>query len=69
MYKNRIIEELGDKQEALDNLFVIEPLVVDKLSLREKKVTLMLQLGKNVEAEQVCRELLAINSENYIYHK
>lgn len=68
LYKNRILEELGDLGATYDHLVASEPLIVDKLSLREKKVELLLKLGRHAEAEVVCKELLAINSENYNYH-
>jgi tetratricopeptide (TPR) repeat protein len=68
LYKNRILEELGDIEATYDHLVASEPLIVDKLSLREKKVELLLKLGRNAEAEVVCKELLSINSENYNYH-
>eukprot|EP00285_Hemiselmis_virescens_P003890 CAMPEP_0173411544 /NCGR_PEP_ID=MMETSP1356-20130122/77266_1 /TAXON_ID=77927 ORGANISM="Hemiselmis virescens, Strain PCC157" /NCGR_SAMPLE_ID=MMETSP1356 /ASSEMBLY_ACC=CAM_ASM_000847 /LENGTH=276 /DNA_ID=CAMNT_0014373325 /DNA_START=15 /DNA_END=841 /DNA_ORIENTATION=- len=68
MCKNRILEELGDLEATLAHLVQSEPLVLDKIALREKKIYLLLKLERLGEAEAVCRELIAINSENHRYH-
>ena len=69
LYKNQILEEQGKPDATLEHLEKCEPLIVDKLSYREKRGELFLKLARNSEAEAMYRELLAINSDNDSYHK
>ena len=69
LYKTQIIQEQGNDSATLAHLEKSEPLVVDKLSYREKRGELLLKLGRQSEAEEVYRELLTINSDNHAYHK
>jgi hypothetical protein len=78
LYKAQILEEIAAKaeeaerapllQKCLTHLETSERLVLDKVSLRERRGDLLLRLGRREEAEQVYRELIRINSENYAYH-
>jgi tetratricopeptide (TPR) repeat protein len=78
LYKAQILEEIAAKaeeaerapllQKCLTHLETSERLVMDKVSLRERRGDLLLRLGRREEAEQVYRELIRINSENYAYH-
>jgi len=69
LYKNQILEEQGKPDATLAHLEKSEPLIVDKLSYREKRGELLLNLARNIEAEEVYRELITINSDNHAYHK
>lgn len=69
LYKNFVIEEGGNLQEALDNLEKTESSVVDKFAWKEKKAELLLKLNRLSEAEALYKELLALNTENLSYHK
>jgi len=68
LYRNLIIEEGGNIQQALDHLNSIEKQVVDRMGWREKKALLSLKLSKFSEAEKEYRTLLAVNIENMAYH-
>ena len=68
LYKNLIIQEQGNDQATLAHLEKSEPLIVDKLSYREKRGELLRKVGRNSDAEAAYRELLTINSDNVAYH-
>jgi peptide alpha-N-acetyltransferase len=68
LYKNMVLEESGNIEEAAKHLDEVESQVVDKLYVLERRAEMMIQLGKKAEAEVVFRKLLTINPENYNYH-
>jgi hypothetical protein len=78
LYKAQILEEIAGKadeaervpllQRCLTHLETSERLVLDKVAMRERRGDLLLRLARREEAEQVYRELININSENYAYH-
>jgi tetratricopeptide (TPR) repeat protein len=68
LYKAQILEEQGNDEATLAHLDASEPLILDKLSYREKRGELLLKLGRAKEAEELYRQLLAINSDNKSYH-
>jgi tetratricopeptide (TPR) repeat protein len=69
MYKAQLLEEIGDLEGCLTHLDTSEPLVLDRMALREKRGSLLLRLGRKEQAEKQYRALLAINSDNVAYHE
>eukprot|EP01094_Clydonella_sp_ATCC50884_P014490 TRINITY_DN2493_c0_g1_i2.p1 TRINITY_DN2493_c0_g1~~TRINITY_DN2493_c0_g1_i2.p1 ORF type:complete len:703 (-),score=258.59 TRINITY_DN2493_c0_g1_i2:6-2114(-) len=69
MYRHSILEERGDLEEVLKDLYEIRPRVADKTLLREKEADLLFRMGRAAEAEPIYRELLELNPENLQYHK
>lgn len=67
LYKAMLLEEGGQLEEALGVLAKEEPLIVDKLALREQRGALLLRLHRPAEAEKVYRGLLMLNPDNYEY--
>jgi tetratricopeptide (TPR) repeat protein len=68
LFKNTVIEQAKSAQDALSHLEQVTALIPDKVTLKERKVDLCLKAGKLEEAEQVYRELLHLNPENYNYY-
>ena len=68
LYKSQILQEQGDDEATLEHLEGAAPLILDKNSYREKRGELLLKLGRRDQAQDVFRELLGINSDNYAYH-
>jgi len=68
LYKNMLMEEGGQTQEALDHLEQCKEHIVDGLFLNEKRAGLLRQLGRHEEAEPIYRQLLRRNPEHYGYH-
>lgn len=69
MYKLQILEEIGDKQAALDHLDRHFYDILDRNAWLEKKVELLLALGRSDEARQLLTLLIKRNPENYMYHR
>lgn len=69
LYQNLLIEESGDLEKALAHLETIKDQVLDTLVWRQKKAELLLQLGRFEDAQAILEELLAINFDNYAYHR
>eukprot|EP00850_Spirogloea_muscicola_P006280 SM000029S10575 [mRNA] locus=s29:885212:893102:- [translate_table: standard] len=69
MYKVLLLEECGASEKAFDELSKQEQKILDKLSLKERRAALLLQLRRPAEAEKVYRSLLALNSDNYRYYE
>eukprot|EP00850_Spirogloea_muscicola_P016597 SM000135S27041 [mRNA] locus=s135:306743:314702:- [translate_table: standard] len=69
MYKVLLLEECGASEKAFDELSKQEQKILDKLSLKEQRAALLLQLRRPAEAEKVYRSLLALNSDNYRYYE
>ncbi|CAM0142641.1 hypothetical protein VKS41_002804 [Umbelopsis sp. WA50703] len=67
MYHNRLLEEKGDIEAALEHLSTIEPKVCDKRSLKEKRAQFLLKLNKSEEAEKAYRQLISENPDSYAY--
>uniref|UniRef100_A0A7S0PZY0 Uncharacterized protein n=1 Tax=Coccolithus braarudii TaxID=221442 RepID=A0A7S0PZY0_9EUKA len=68
LYKNMLLEEGGLLHKALDHLNEIEPLVVDKVSLREKVAQLLVKLGRFEDAKKAYNDMLDRNPEHFTYH-
>lgn len=69
LYKAMVLEESGNLQDALVELDKHEINIIDKLSLKEQRAALLLQLQRPAEAEKLYRLLLEINPDNYNYYK
>ncbi|KAG0242048.1 N-alpha-acetyltransferase 16, NatA auxiliary subunit-like protein [Mortierella sp. GBAus27b] len=67
LYHNTLIEESGDIQGALDHLTTIEKQVCDLKSFKEKRAQHYLALGRQEEAAETYRALLAHNPDNLAY--
>jgi len=67
LYRNMIIEESGQFQDALKHLDESKPMIVDLLACQEKRADLLLKLERWEEAKAEYHSLLEINSENYDY--
>jgi len=68
LYKNMLMEEGGQAQEALDHLEQCGEHIVDALFLKEKRADLLRQLGRHDEAEPIYKQVLHRNPEHYGYH-
>eukprot|EP01104_Vermistella_antarctica_P016821 TRINITY_DN5822_c0_g1_i1.p1 TRINITY_DN5822_c0_g1~~TRINITY_DN5822_c0_g1_i1.p1 ORF type:complete len:958 (-),score=309.01 TRINITY_DN5822_c0_g1_i1:36-2831(-) len=64
MYHNRLLEEKGDLRGALAHLTEHDQYIKDRPQLREKRASLLSQLGHKAEARQQYEDLLRINPEN-----
>ena len=60
---------LGQLEEALQHLTERQCRIVDTLSFRVQRGTILLQLERWEEAEDVFRDLLQRNTDNYDYHR
>ncbi|XP_020618730.1 N-alpha-acetyltransferase 15, NatA auxiliary subunit-like isoform X1 [Orbicella faveolata] len=69
LYQNMVLREAGRPDKALDHLMEYEPLMHDKLVVREIKGSLFLEMNHFKEAEKVFRELLRRNPENRSYYQ
>lgn len=68
LYKNMLLEEDGQLQEALDHLESCEKDIVDRLFWLEKRAQLLRQLNRHADAEPLYRQLLKRNPEHVGYH-
>jgi len=68
MYKNVIIEEMGNYEGALAHLEQNWDEIVDKLGARAKKAEFFLNLGRNEDAKEAYTSLIETNVENTQYH-
>lgn len=68
MYQNMVIRESGQLTEALNHLDEYQAQICDKLSVSETRAELLLMLGRLSQAEQVYRELVDGNPENWAYY-
>eukprot|EP01087_Luapelamoeba_hula_P012172 TRINITY_DN3380_c3_g1_i2.p1 TRINITY_DN3380_c3_g1~~TRINITY_DN3380_c3_g1_i2.p1 ORF type:complete len:936 (-),score=231.59 TRINITY_DN3380_c3_g1_i2:43-2850(-) len=69
LFRNVVLEEMGDFQGALKQLLVIESKVADTLTVNERKALLLLKMDKRPEAVSEYRKLLRFNPENANYHR
>eukprot|EP01111_Echinosteliopsis_oligospora_P003410 TRINITY_DN1540_c0_g1_i1.p1 TRINITY_DN1540_c0_g1~~TRINITY_DN1540_c0_g1_i1.p1 ORF type:complete len:881 (+),score=311.21 TRINITY_DN1540_c0_g1_i1:80-2722(+) len=69
LYINMVMEEGNRLEQALRNLDDIEKDVVDKLSLKEKKASLLHKNRDWAGAEKAYRALIDLNPDNVDYHK
>lgn len=69
LYANQLIEESGDLARALAHLDESKPMILDTLVWRQKKAELLLRLERFDDALALFDELLAINFDNYEYHR
>nr|XP_024371729.1 N-terminal acetyltransferase A complex auxiliary subunit NAA15-like isoform X2 [Physcomitrium patens] len=69
LYKATVLEEAGQPEKAFEELAKNEGKIVDKLGLREHKASLLLQINRSAEAEDIYRKLLDINPDNYLYYE
>ncbi len=69
VYRNQVILESGELEEALTDLNNIErDGVSDSLALRTRRAAILLKLGRRYDAETDLRFLLDVNPENLNYH-
>ena len=69
LYKNRIIEEIGDLDKCMAHLESIEAFAQDRMGWQEKRAMLLIKLGRFDESAAAYEELLGVNNENYCYHR
>ena len=74
LYKNQVVEEIGDLGRCLEHLDSVECQVQDKMGWQERRASLLLRMGtvdagKYVKAQAAYKELVEINDENYAYHR
>ncbi|XP_011002722.1 PREDICTED: N-alpha-acetyltransferase 16, NatA auxiliary subunit-like [Populus euphratica] len=67
LYKISLLEECGSLERALEELDKKESKIVDKVTLKEQEVSLLVKLGRLEEGAEVYRALLSINPDNYRY--
>lgn len=68
LYKNYIIQETGNYEEALKDLLRIETTVRDKTEWKSMYASVNLKLGKFDDAKKAYLDLIDINPENREYH-
>lgn len=68
LYKNSILNEVGDFDKALKALDEDEPEIKDKLSVLEYRAKYLINMGKLVEASKIYRQLLQRNPDNSGYY-
>ncbi|KAL0482914.1 N-alpha-acetyltransferase 16, NatA auxiliary subunit [Acrasis kona] len=68
LYKNSIIQEIGNPEGTLKHLKEIENKHRDPIYVLETRAKCELQLKRNQEAKQTYQALLQLNSENHAYH-
>mmetsp|Transcript_3402 Transcript_3402/g.7962 ORF Transcript_3402/g.7962 Transcript_3402/m.7962 type:complete len:877 (-) Transcript_3402:254-2884(-) len=68
LYRNQVIQESGDKKEALKDLEKIEADARDKQYVWYTKSKLQLELGDSKAAEEGFRKLLDVNNEEASFH-
>ncbi|TYZ64401.1 hypothetical protein PybrP1_012364 [[Pythium] brassicae (nom. inval.)] len=69
LYANQLIEESGDLARALQHLEDAKSMVIDTLAWRQKKAEFLLRLARFDDALAAFDELLAINLDNFEYHR
>ncbi|KAJ6711584.1 N-TERMINAL ACETYLTRANSFERASE-RELATED [Salix purpurea] len=67
LYKISLLEECSSLERALEELHKKESKIVDKLSLKEQEVSLLVKLGRLEEGAELYKALLSINPDNYRY--
>lgn len=68
-YQNMLLEEAGEFARALTHLETHKHRMLDTLAWRQKKAECLLQLARYDESMRVWEELLAVNFDNYLYHR
>ena len=69
LYRNSIIEELGDTERALEHVDTIFKENLDRTAVMEARARHLLKLGKKGEAETAYRALLERNNEYRLYYE
>jgi tetratricopeptide (TPR) repeat protein len=69
MYRNSIIEELGEYERALEHLEAVGQANLDRTAVMETRARLQLKLGKLADAEKAYRVLLERNNEYRLYYE
>ncbi|CAL5361415.1 unnamed protein product [Camellia sinensis] len=69
LYKISLMEECGFLERALAEMHKKEYKIVDKLSLKEQEVSLLVKLGRLEDGEKLYRVLLSMNPDNYRYYE
>ncbi|KAI6713035.1 hypothetical protein JHW43_004406 [Diplocarpon mali] len=68
MYKNSLIAEQGNIQQAWDHLQSAGKYNLDRLAVQELRATYLMKLDRKQEAVQAYRSLIDRNSENKAYY-
>lgn len=68
LYKNMILEEMGDYEQALKHLEKSSGKIVDKLAAKEKRAYFLVKLDRLEEARTEYESLMERNVENLAYH-
>jgi tetratricopeptide (TPR) repeat protein len=69
LYKQEILDEIGDMNTSLAHLEKVRPYILDTLVWRERKAACLVRLEKYPDALSIYHELLDINMDNYAYHR
>lgn len=69
LYRNMIIEEMGDTERALEHLDTIFKNNLDRTAVMEARARFLLKLDRKEEAEEAYRELLERNNEYRAYYE
>jgi N-alpha-acetyltransferase 15/16, NatA auxiliary subunit len=69
LYRNSIIEEMGETERALEQLDTIFKSSLDRTAVMEARARHLLKLGRKEEAEQAYRALLERNNEYRQYYE
>ncbi|CAK7356638.1 unnamed protein product [Dovyalis caffra] len=69
LYKISLLEECGSLERALEELHKKESKIVDKLTLKEQEVSLLVKLGRLEEGAELYKALLSVNPDNYRYYE
>ncbi|KZV26098.1 N-alpha-acetyltransferase 15, NatA auxiliary subunit [Dorcoceras hygrometricum] len=69
LYKISLLEECGLVQKALEELHNKESKIIDKLSYKEQRVSILEKLGLFNDAKELYMVLLSMNPDNYRYYE
>ncbi|EDO40471.1 predicted protein, partial [Nematostella vectensis] len=69
LYQNMVLRESGQLNEAIKYLDTNEPLICDKLAIKEVQGQIFIELGERSKAEAIYRDLIKRNPENHSYYK
>jgi len=69
LYQNMILRESGKTRDAIKHLTDYSKFITDKVQVKELQASLHMELDEMKEAENIYRELLKRNPENWSYYR